>query len=136
MNLYGYWAPPLGKVALAHLLFWSKFVRPLGALYYLPLYAVFGLNPVPFTVVRIAILLLNTVVFYHPAAWLLRSRWMALLATFPIAYDAGMGHLLHSLPQNAWAIRLPAGVHFPGAVCMRPGFEGNGRVIAGNDTGI
>jgi hypothetical protein len=95
MNLYGYWAPRLGEVALAHVLFWSKFVRPLGALYYLPLYGIFGLNPVPFTIVRIAILLLNTVVFYYLAVWLLRSRWIALLSTFPVAYHAGMGHLAY-----------------------------------------
>src|ERR1017187_6080925 len=96
MNLYGYWNPPLGKVALAHLLFWSKFVRPLGALYYLPLYEIFGLNPVPFTIVRIAILLVNTAVFYCLAAWLLRSRWMALLSAFPVAYHAGMGYLAYA----------------------------------------
>ncbi len=95
MNLYGYWAPPLGKVVLAHLVFWSKFVRPLGALYYLPLYGIFGLNPVPFAVVRISILLVNTVVFYYLAKCVLRSRWMALLAAFPIAYHAGMGGLAY-----------------------------------------
>ena len=95
MNLYGYWAPPLREVALAHLAFWSKFVRPPGALYYLPLFGIFGLNPVPFTIVRIAILLVNTVLFYYLAAWLLRSRWVALLSTFPVAYHAGMGSLAY-----------------------------------------
>jgi hypothetical protein len=95
MNLYGYWAPPLGKVALANLVFWSKFQRPMGVLYYLPLYDLFGLNPVPFTIVRIAILLLNTLVFYFLARYLLRSQWLALLSTFPIAYHAGMGHLAY-----------------------------------------
>jgi hypothetical protein len=96
MNLYGYWAPPIGKVALANVVFWSKFQRPMGVLYYLPLYDLFGLNPVPFTIVRIAILLLNTVVFYLLARYLLRSQWLALLATLPIAYHAGMGHLAYA----------------------------------------
>src|SRR5579863_8134293 len=95
MNLYGYWSPPLGKVALANVLFWSNFVRPMGAIYYLPLYGIFGLNPVPFTIVRIAVLLVNTVLFYYLAVWLLRSRWMALLAAFPVAYHAGMGSLAY-----------------------------------------
>ena len=56
MNIFGYWDPPLWKVVLANITFWSKFVRPLGALYYLPEYHLFGLNPVPYNVVRLLLL--------------------------------------------------------------------------------
>src|ERR1700733_13452301 len=52
MNIYGYWQPPLWRVLLANLTFWSNFVRPLAAVYYLPLFHLFKLNPVPYTWVR------------------------------------------------------------------------------------
>lgn len=94
-NLYSYWNPPLGKVVLSDLVFWNKFVRPMGAIYYLPLYHWFGLNPVPFTVVRNLILLANTVVFYQLARHLGRSSWIAALATFPIAYHSNLGNLAY-----------------------------------------
>src|SRR5580704_7442086 len=58
MNIYGYWNPPLATVLLANLAFWSKFVRPMAGIYYLPLFHFFKLNPVPYTWVRIAILAL------------------------------------------------------------------------------
>src|ERR1700722_2493587 len=55
-NLYIYWAPPLWRVLLAQFAFWSTFVRPMGFVYYRPLFALFGLNPIPFTIVRTLIL--------------------------------------------------------------------------------
>src|SRR6516165_11757524 len=54
MNLYRYWQPPLWKTIAAHMAFWMDMVRPMGAVYYLPLYRLFGLNPYPFSVVRSA----------------------------------------------------------------------------------
>jgi hypothetical protein len=93
MNIYGYWQPALWKVALASLTFWSSFVRPLGAVYYLPLFHLFKLNPVPYTWVRIGLLAVNTVVFYKLARAVSRSWWAAALATVPIAYQANLGYL-------------------------------------------
>ena len=94
-NLYSYWNPPLGKVILSGFVFWNKFVRPMGALYYLPVYHLFGLNPVPFTLIRNVMLLINTFVFYQLACCLGRSWWIAMLAAFPIAYQSNLGNLAY-----------------------------------------
>jgi hypothetical protein len=93
MNIYGYWHPPLATVVLANLAFWSKFVRPMAGVYYLPLFHFFKLNPVPYTWVRIAILGLNTVLFYKLARRISRSWWVAALAALPVAYQANLGNL-------------------------------------------
>jgi hypothetical protein len=93
MNIYGYWAPPLWKVLLANLTFWSNFVRPMAAVYYLPLFHMFKLNPVPYSWVRIGMLGVNTVLFYKLALRVSRSWWVAVLAAFPIAYQANLGNL-------------------------------------------
>jgi hypothetical protein len=94
-NLYSYWNVPLGKVIVSGFIFWNKFVRPMGALYYLPFYHLFGLNPVPFTVVRNLLLLLNTVMFYQLARRVGRSWWIAMLAAFPMAYQSNLGNLAY-----------------------------------------
>jgi hypothetical protein len=93
MNLYGHWQPPLWKTGAALVGFWSKTVRPMGTVYYVPLYELFGLNPKPFNIVRTAILLANTVVFVFLAKWILRSWPLALLAAFPVAYQSELGNL-------------------------------------------
>ncbi|MBV8844717.1 MAG: hypothetical protein JO307_18080, partial [Bryobacterales bacterium] len=81
------------KTIAAEFGFWSKTVRPMGAIYYLPLYGLFGLNPWPFNLVRSLILLLNTVIFFFLAKEIARSSWVALLASFPVAYQANIGNL-------------------------------------------
>ena len=93
MNIHTVWSPPLWKVAAAHLMFWSDFTRPMGVIYYLPLFKLAEFNPVPYNVVRIVLLLVNTAIFYFLARSLNRSWWPATLATIPIAYHAGLGHL-------------------------------------------
>jgi len=96
MNISYVWNPPLWKVGLAHLEFWSNFSRPMGAIYYLPLFKLAGFNPVPYHVVRLALLLANTWIFYYLALSLTRSWWLAALATVPIAYHAGLAYLAYS----------------------------------------
>jgi hypothetical protein len=93
MNLYTYWAPPVWKTMLANVTFWSHFTRPMAVVYYLPLYRTFGLNATPYNLVRNAILLVNVTLFYQLAFCVSRSRWVALLAAFPIAYHAALGYL-------------------------------------------
>jgi hypothetical protein len=93
MNIYGYWSPPLWKVLLSDLLFWSKFVRPMAGLYYLPLFHFFKLDPVPYSIVRIAMLGVNTIIFYKLARAVSGSWWVAVLASFPVAYQAHLGNL-------------------------------------------
>lgn len=93
MNIYGYWHPPLWQVFLANLGFWSKFVRPMAAIYYLPLFHFFKLNPAPYNAVRIVLLAVNTLLFYQVARLISGSWWAAVLASFPVAYQANLGNL-------------------------------------------
>jgi hypothetical protein len=93
MNLYRHWSPPLWRTIAADFIFWSKTIRPMAALYYLPLYRLFGLNPLPFNIARSLILLLNTLVFFQLAKAITRSWKIAALASFPMAYHAEIGNL-------------------------------------------
>ena len=93
MNLYGHWQPALWRVIAAHFAFWMDIVRPMGAIYYLPLYHWFGLNPWPFSLVRSIILFVNTIIFFLLAKEITRSWWIAMLASFPMAYQSTIGNL-------------------------------------------
>lgn len=59
MNLWTYWyAGPVQLLfALAKLS--TRYFRPGGGLYYLPLYHFFALNPLPYRIVQISILALS-----------------------------------------------------------------------------
>jgi hypothetical protein len=96
MNIYNVWNPPLWKVGLAQLMFWSNFIRPLSVIYYLPLFHFAGFNQAPYAATRLVLLLVNAAIFFSLAKSLSRSWWIATLATLPVAYHAGLSYLVYS----------------------------------------
>src|SRR5215470_6033815 len=74
MNLYKYAQKSGPAVILDNVFFWSPAYRPLGALFYLPLYKLFGLNPLPYRVVCFAILGVNLALLFRFCVRLSGSR--------------------------------------------------------------
>lgn len=64
MNLHVYWERGIAGTLLDNLRFWSTAYRPMGGLYYLPVYRAFGLDPWPYHVVTAALVLANTLLAF------------------------------------------------------------------------
>ena len=96
MNIYWYWEPGRWKVLCNIVLFWRKMIRPMGGLYYLPLFHTFGFNPWPYTVVRLAILLFVSLLLLRLAARLTGSMAAATLAVMVAVYHPELVSLTHS----------------------------------------
>ena len=56
MNLAGYWRTKPAQLVTSHVLLWRGFYRPMGGVFYLPLFHAFGFNPAPYHAVILAIL--------------------------------------------------------------------------------
>jgi hypothetical protein len=95
-NLCRYLQKPGRDLVFDTLRFWSTAYRPLGALFYVPLYKAFGLNPLPYRIVCFAILGLNLSLLYRFCARLTNSREIAFLATFLAGYHAWFIDLYYS----------------------------------------
>lgn len=96
MNIYWYWEPGAWKVMCANVLFWRKIMRPMGGLYYLPLFHFFGFNPWPYTIVRLALLLVDSLLLLRVAARLTGSLPAAMLAVLVVAYHPDLTSLTHN----------------------------------------
>jgi hypothetical protein len=95
MNLYVYWLAGSFKSIQANLFFWSTFPpRPAGALYYLPLYHLFSLDPLPYRVVQISILAINIPILFYLAQLLSGSRAVAFLVALAMCYHAHLANLV------------------------------------------
>jgi hypothetical protein len=94
MNLYSYWRPGALESLWANISFWKGFGRPAGALYYLPLYHFFSLNPQPYRLVQVGILTLSFPVVYYLARLLASSRSVAFLAVLALCCHAALAHLV------------------------------------------
>jgi hypothetical protein len=79
MNLAGYWLRGWWRTVADSLLFWSTAYRPMGGLYYLSIYRVFGLNPLPYRIVALAFLFGGAWFSYRVAYLLTKSRAIALV---------------------------------------------------------
>ena len=85
MNLYGAWSGSAAETLLGQ--------RPLGALVYRGLFALFGLHPLPFRLVCFGLLLANLALLYDFCARLAHSREVAVLACLLAAYHAHLADL-------------------------------------------
>jgi hypothetical protein len=94
MNLYEYWRPGAFKSIQANLCFWSTFYRPAGALYYLPVYHFFSLNPLPYRIVHISILAATIPILFCLAQLLSGSRSVAFLVALAMCYHGQMASLV------------------------------------------
>jgi len=96
MNLHNYWYDGPWKFILANIKVWTAYYRPLGGMYYLPLYSLFGLNPFPYRVVSMILLGVNAYLAYRLAAHILPSRAEAFLVCFLVIYHHGLANLYYT----------------------------------------
>jgi len=79
MNMVWYWNDGFWRVLWHNFTFWSTAYRPLGGLYYLPIYAAFKLNSVPYRLLILATVLANACLSCRLAHLLTGSRSIALV---------------------------------------------------------
>jgi hypothetical protein len=95
MNIYYYWSNGAGGLARNLVLFFTDYVRPMGGLYYLPLYSAFKLNPLPYHIVAFCLLLFNTWLAFRFALLLTESELAGGLCAFLVAYHAALYHMVY-----------------------------------------
>ena len=98
LNMYIYWLPGMLKSLWANICFWTSFYRPGGALYYLPLYHLFGLNPQPYRIIQISILAASIPVAYYLGRLLAASQPVAFLGVLAFSYHAQSADLVFTGP--------------------------------------
>jgi hypothetical protein len=108
MNMGICWCAGALKSLLANIVSWKLFLcsgcalydlplylyRPGGALYYLPLYHFFDLNPLPYRIVQISILVASIPLVYYLSRRLASSRSIAFLAVLALCYHPRLASLV------------------------------------------
>src|SRR5438552_99592 len=98
MNLYFYWFPGAFRSIRANFCFWSISYpqRPAGAVYFLPLYHFFSLDPLPYRIVQISILTATIPIFFYLARLLSGSRAVGFLVALAMCYHQELANLVFS----------------------------------------
>ena len=84
------------QLVLSQFLPWRGDSRPMGGLFYIPIYHFAGLNPVPYQAVLLALLLANVYWVYRFAKLLGCCEAAALLAALAVCYHVGVANLYYN----------------------------------------
>src|ERR1035438_1450544 len=84
------------RLVLAQFLPWRGDSRPMGGLFYIPIYHFAGLNPVPYQAVLLALLLGSVYWVYRVAKLLGCCEAAALLAALAVCYHVGLANLYYN----------------------------------------
>jgi hypothetical protein len=95
-NLAGYWKRGFLVTLGDCLAFWTTAYRPMGGLFYLPIYSLFGLNPLPYRILILAIVCINVQLVFYLARLLTRSWAAAALTAILFCAHASLAEIYYS----------------------------------------
>ena len=90
MNLGLYWQRGFPGYLWDVARFWTTAYRPMGAIFYMPLYHFFNLNPVPYRVAMVGLLAANLFLSGRVAEMLTRSKAVAALTAVLVCAHGSM----------------------------------------------
>lgn len=96
MNLHRHLQAGLPRLLSSSLAYWSGEFRPLGGLFYVVLYRIFGFDPLPFRIACFLLLTVNLLLVYAVSRALSGSREIATLATLIFSFHAWFVDLYYS----------------------------------------
>jgi hypothetical protein len=123
MNLSEHWRHPW-RAVYGNFVLWHDFYRPMGGWFYVPIFRVFGLNPVPFHVALLALVLLYVGLVYRLGRALGATALEAWLAALAIAYHAGLSNLYY---ETNHIYDVLCGIFYAGALIVYVGARQEGR---------
>ena len=130
MNMAGYWRMKPATFAVSHVLVWRNFYRPMGGLFYLPLFHAFGFNPAPYHAVILAILLFNVWLVYRLAILLRAGPIAAGLAALLCCYHASLSNLTYNI---AFIYDVLCGCFYLSALVYYLQIRESGRQLRGRE---
>jgi hypothetical protein len=95
MNLHGYWLKPWWRNVLDNVLYFSPSYRPMGAMFYLPSFYIFGLESLPYRVLCFALMLANLWLLWRLVVNLSAPPAVAFGAVLIACYHPALAHIYH-----------------------------------------
>jgi hypothetical protein len=95
-NIDGYWRQGVSRLAVSQFQLWGGSYRPMGALFYLPIFHFFGLTPAPYHVAMALVALANVFLTYAFARALGCGDLVSGLAALAVSYHSGLKDIYYN----------------------------------------
>jgi len=128
-----YWTPGIWRLVYSQVLIWRGYYRPMGGLFYVPIFSIWGLNPAPYHVALALVLAANVYLVYRLARVLGAGGRAAFLAAVVACYHAGLANLYYN---TAFVYDALCGGFFLACLVYYCGVRAGGRTLDARQVAI
>lgn len=129
--IYWYWHPSPWRLLFSQFALWQGYLRPLGGLFYLPLYLAYGLNTVPYHVVLLLLLLVGAYLMYRLARALGCAELPAAMVALIACYHGGLGNLYYN---SVFVFDVLVGIFYFAALGYYARIRSSGKLLSPGQT--
>src|ERR1039457_7191551 len=131
MNIWGYWSPSPWRLLESQFMIWRGYFRPVGGLFFLPLYQVFGLNPVGNHAGLLVLLPVGAYLMYRLSRALGSGGVASAMVALVACYHGGLSNLYYN---SVFVFDVLCGIFFFAALAYYVRIRSSGRVLSGGQT--
>jgi len=131
MAIHIYWHPSPWRLLTSQFLLWRGYFRPLGALFYIPAFLTFGLNPVPYHALLLLLLLAGAYQMYRFARVLGSSELGAAMVALIACYHGGLSNLYY---ESVFVFDVLCGIFCLAAFTHYARIRSSGRLLTRGQT--
>jgi hypothetical protein len=129
--IWWYWHPSPWRLLYSQFMIWHGYLRPVGGLFYLPIYLVYGLNPVPYHVVLLLLLVTGAFLMYRFARALGCAELPAAMVALIACYHGGLGNLYYN---SVFVFDVLVGIFYFGALAYYARIRASGSLLSRGQT--
>ena len=129
--IWMYWRPSPWRLLESQFMIWRGYHRPVGGLFFLPLYHVFGLNPVGNHAVLLVLLPVGAYLMYRLSRALGSGGVASAMVALVACYHGGLSNLYYN---SVFVFDVLCGIFFFAALAYYARIRSSGRILSGGQT--
>jgi len=129
--IWWYWHPSPWHLLASQFELWQGYVRPLAGFFFLPIYLKFGLNPIPYHVVLLALLLAGAYLMYLLARALGCEELPAAVVALIACYHGGLSNLYYN---SVFVFDVLVAIFYFAAIAYYARVRSTGKMLNGGQT--
>lgn len=128
LAIYMYWHPSPLRFWVSQFMLWRGYFRPMVGFFYLPLFARYGLNPLPYHILLLLLLLTGAWLMYRLARALGCGELAGAIVALMACYHCGMANLYYNA---VYVGDVLCGIFYFAAFALYARVRASGRLLSG-----
>lgn len=133
LAIWTYWSPSPWRLLESQFMIWRGYFRPMGGLFFMPLYHVFDLNPVGYHAVLLVLLLVGAYLMYRLSRALGSGQVACAMVALIACYHGGLNNLYYN---SVFVFDVLCGIFFFATLAYYVRIRSSGRLLGAGQTAV